>query len=163
MTCSFFIYRCQDIREELTFQSIFDSLVEKDFFDHELKELEVYMKQQILEVLLAFISFLHAYDRKKRHNKLILMFNPRFKSMRLITIFLARENDVVIVAKYNQQLLLPLLTKTTKMLMPASVEEIEDFQSQGNVEDLFQTSSTKCRHSQGPCVKRTYWIFLISS
>ncbi len=61
------------------------------------------MKQQILEVLLAFISFLHAYDRKMDHIMLVLMF--------------------------------------------VNVEEIEDLQSQGNVEDLFQTTSTKCKHS----------------
>jgi hypothetical protein len=77
--------------------------VEEHFFDHELKELEVHMKQQILEVLLAFISFLHAYDRKMDHIMLVLMF--------------------------------------------VNVEEIEDLQSQGNVEDLFQTTSTKCKHS----------------
>jgi hypothetical protein len=40
----FVISRCRDIRKELTFQPILDSLVEKDFFDHELKELEVHMK-----------------------------------------------------------------------------------------------------------------------
>jgi hypothetical protein len=110
----------------LTFQPIIDSLVEKDFFDHELKEFEVCMKRQILEVLLPFISFLHAYDRKRGHNMLALMFDPRFKNMKLITIFLGRKNDVIIVAKYDQQLLLPLLTKTTKLLMPTSVEEVED-------------------------------------
>jgi len=44
----------------LTFQPILDSLMEEDFFDHELKELEVHMKWQILEVFLPFIPFLHA-------------------------------------------------------------------------------------------------------
>jgi len=57
---------------------------------------------------------------------LALMLNPRFKSMRLIIVFLGRENATIIVAEYNQQLLLPLLTKTTKLLMPTNVEEIEN-------------------------------------
>ncbi len=96
------------------------------FFVHELKELKVHMKQQILEVLLPFISFLHAYDRKRGHNMLALMFNPRFKSMKLITIFLGRENAIVIVAEYDQQFMLLLLPKTTKLLMLASVQEVED-------------------------------------
>jgi hypothetical protein len=34
---------------------------------------------------------------------------------------------IVIVAKYDQQLLLPLLIETTKLLMLASVEEVEDY------------------------------------
>jgi hypothetical protein len=38
-------------------------MVEEDFFYHELKELVIRMKQQIMEVLLPFISFLHAFDR----------------------------------------------------------------------------------------------------
>jgi hypothetical protein len=57
--------------------------MEEDFFYHELKELEVHMKWQILEVFLPFIFFLHAYDRydrKRGHNMLVLMFDPRFKT-----------------------------------------------------------------------------------
>jgi hypothetical protein len=73
---------------------------------------------------------------------LALMFDPKFKNMKLITVFLGCENGVVIVAEYDQQFLLPLLTKTTKLLMLASVEKIEDLQSQGNAKDLFQTIST---------------------
>ncbi len=84
------------------------------------------MKQQILEVLLPFISFLHAYDRKRGHNMLALMLSPRFKNMKLITIFVGRENAIVIVAKYDQQFMLLLLTKTTNLLMLANVEEAED-------------------------------------
>ncbi len=83
------------------------------------------------------MSFLHAYDRKRGHNMLVLMFDPRFKIMKLITIFLGCENGVVIVAKYDQQLLLPLLIETTKLLMLANVEKVEDLQSQGNAKHFF--------------------------
>jgi hypothetical protein len=99
---------------------------------------------------------------KKGHNMLVLMFDPRFKNMKL-TSFFSVMKMMLFVDEYNQQLLLPLLTKTTKSLMPAGVEEVVDLQSQGNVEDFFQTTSTKCRHSQGPCVKRIYWILSVSS
>ncbi len=78
---------------------------------------------------------------------LVLMLDPRFKNMRLIIVFLGYENVDVIIVKYNQQLLLPLLTKTTKLLMHVSVEEVENLQFQSNVENLFLTTSTKCRHS----------------
>ncbi len=59
------------------------------------------MKWQILEVLLPFISFLHAFDRKRGHNMLTLMFDPRFKSMWLVTTFLGDENVVAIVVEYD--------------------------------------------------------------
>ncbi len=103
--------------------------MEEDLFDHELKEFEVRMKLHILEVFLPLIFFLYAYDRKKGHNMLALMLDPRFKSMKLITIFLGHENVVVIIVEYDQQLMLLLLTKTTKLLMHASVEKVEDLQS----------------------------------
>jgi hypothetical protein len=76
--------------------------VEEDFFDHELKEFKVRMKLHILEVFSPLISFLDAYDRKKGHNMLALMFDPRFKSMKLITNFWGHENVVVIIVEYDQ-------------------------------------------------------------
>jgi hypothetical protein len=54
---------CWDIRKELAFLKKFNSFVEEDFVDHELKKLMVHMKQYILEVLLPFLS-LHAFNRK---------------------------------------------------------------------------------------------------
>jgi hypothetical protein len=75
----------------LAFRPIPNKLVEEDVFDHELKELMVQMKQQILKVLLPFISFLHIFDTRKGHNMLVLMFDPRFKSMKLVTMFMGHE------------------------------------------------------------------------
>ncbi len=82
----------------------------------------VHMKWQILEVLLPFISFLHTFDTKRDHNMLALMFDLSFKSMLLVITFLGRENVATIVVKYDQRLLLPLLTKATKLLMHANVK-----------------------------------------
>jgi hypothetical protein len=38
---------------------------------------------------------------------LALMVDPRFKSMCLVTMFWSRENAIVVVAKYDEKLLLP--------------------------------------------------------
>lgn len=51
----------------------------------------------------TFISFLHAFDRKRGHNMLTLMFDPRFKSMWLVTTFLGDENVVAIVVEYDKK------------------------------------------------------------
>jgi hypothetical protein len=47
--------------------------------------------------------------------------------MKLITVFLGCENVIIIVDEYDWQLLLPLLIEITKLLMPTSVEEVEDY------------------------------------
>jgi hypothetical protein len=41
-----------------------NSFVEEDVFDYELKELMLQMKQQIMEVLLPFISILRTFDKR---------------------------------------------------------------------------------------------------
>lgn len=68
-----------------------------------------------------------------------LMFDPRFKNMRLVIAFLGHENVIAIVFEYDQKLLLPLLTKVTKLLMCVDVKKTKDLQSQSNVEDLFRS------------------------
>jgi hypothetical protein len=52
---------------------------------------------------------------KMSHNMLVLMFDARIKSMQLIITFLTHENVAIIIAKYDQELLLPLLIKATKL------------------------------------------------
>jgi hypothetical protein len=91
--------------------------MEEDFFYHELKELVLCMKWESLEVLLPLLYFLHAFDRKKGHDMLALIFDLRFKNIWLVTAFLGCEN--VTIVDYNQELILPLLIKTNKMLMHA--------------------------------------------
>jgi hypothetical protein len=46
-----------------------------------------------------------------------------------------------IVAKCDQEFMLPLLIEATKLLMRTSVEENEDLQSKGNVKNFIQTTS----------------------
>ncbi len=53
---------------------------------------------------------------------LALMFDLSFKSMRLVTTFLGRKNVATIVVKYDQRLLLPLITKATKLLMHVNIK-----------------------------------------
>jgi hypothetical protein len=68
------------------------------------------MKKQIPKVLLPFVSSLHVFDKKKSHNMLVLMFDPRFKIMCLVIMFLGHENAVVVVVRgYDENLSIPLL------------------------------------------------------
>jgi hypothetical protein len=59
--------------------------------------------------------------------------------MRLVTTYLGWENVVILVAKYDEKLFLPLLIEVAKLLMPICGEKSENLTSQVNFEDLFLT------------------------
>jgi hypothetical protein len=94
---------------------------------------------------------------------LALMLDPRLKNIWLVTTYLHCENVVVILVEYDEKLMLPLLIKTTKLLMPISVEEDEDMQSQDNAENIFHITSTNGNNHMGFIAKRVCWILSTSS
>jgi len=69
---------------------------------NELEELILGMKHQVLEVLLPFISFMHGFQKMKGHNMLVLMLDPRYKSMHLVIIYLGREVVGILMAYYDE-------------------------------------------------------------
>ncbi len=75
---------------------------EINVFDYELEELISCMKCQVLEVLLPFISFMHGLEEKKGHNTLVLMLDPRYKSMHLVVTYLGHEVVATLVANYDK-------------------------------------------------------------
>jgi hypothetical protein len=70
------------------------------------------------------------------------------------------KNAMILVTKYDNQLLLPLLIETYKLLMPNLVEELQ--QSTHNLDncDLFHTIDY--RSVEGICSKTITWIPLLS-
>jgi len=127
---------------KLAFQIVIHCFVEKDVFHYELKEFMIQMKKEILKVLLTFFFFLHVFDKEKGHNMLVLMFDPRFKNMHLVTMFLGHENAIVVIFEYNEKLLLPLLMMASKLLMLERVEKACNLHSQVDFEGLFHTTTT---------------------
>ncbi len=72
---------------------------------------------------------MHAFDRIKGHNMLAFVFNPRFKSMQLVTMYLDCENFVVIVVEYDEKLLLFLLLEVNKLFIFDKTKTTFDFHS----------------------------------
>jgi hypothetical protein len=64
-----------------------------------------------------FIYFLHAFDKEKRHIILVLMSNPRFKMMWLVTSYVDRERTSIMDVEYDEQLLLPLVMECYNLMM----------------------------------------------
>jgi hypothetical protein len=48
-------------------------------------------KKKLCDVLDGFLSFLTKYEKKKTHNMLILMLNPRFESFKLVASLLVEN------------------------------------------------------------------------
>jgi hypothetical protein len=51
----------------------------------------------VFGVLDSFISLMRTYDEKKAHNMLALMFDLRFKSLRLVSSYVGEKRGVSIV------------------------------------------------------------------
>ncbi len=81
--------------------------------------------------------FLHTFDKRKGHNMLVLTLDPRFKTMKLITMFMGHEYATLMVAKYDENLLLHLLMESNKFLMPNKVKATCNLHSKGDFEGLF--------------------------
>jgi hypothetical protein len=58
------------------------------------------LKKRFCRVLDRFISFLKKYYERKTHNMLIIMLNPKFKSLCLVFSFIGRYQIVVMVEQY---------------------------------------------------------------
>jgi hypothetical protein len=62
-------------------------------------------------VLDSFFSFLKDYDKKKTHNMIFLTLNPRYKSLRIVSLFVGKEQGIVFVEEHDRKSLYPMLVK----------------------------------------------------
>ncbi len=66
------------------------------------------------------------------------MLDPRYKSMHLLIIYLGHEVATILVANYDEQILLPLLLEAYKGLLPNRGDCLDEFASLVDSYDLFQ-------------------------
>jgi len=77
----------------------------------ELSLLGFNIRREVINVLDYFLSFLKIYDKRKGHNMISLMLNPRYKSLHIVSSFVGREQGVALVEKYDRKCLYPMLVK----------------------------------------------------
>jgi len=58
-----------------------------------------------------FLSFLKKYEKRKAHNMLSLMLDPRFKTLRIMSSFIGCEQVKAIVEEYDKKSLFLMLLK----------------------------------------------------
>jgi myosin-crossreactive antigen len=69
------------------------------------------IKRKVINVLDYFFSFLKVYDKRKIHNMIFLMLHLRYKSLRIVSSFVGREQDIVFVEEYDRKSLYLILVK----------------------------------------------------
>jgi hypothetical protein len=70
------------------------------------------IRQEVCGIWDSFLSFSRKYIKKKTHNMLSLMLNPRFKSICIISSFVGREQGVIVILEYEMKSLYPMLINT---------------------------------------------------
>jgi hypothetical protein len=80
--------------------------------------------------------------KKKGHNMLAIMLNPKYKSMCLVITYLGHEATTTLVVDYDKQLLLLLLLEVYKGLLPNGGDCLEESTSLVDSRDLFQQTNT---------------------
>jgi hypothetical protein len=110
-----------------------------------------------------FLSF-YTHLKKKGHNMLASMLDPKFKSMGLITTYVVCDNVVALIATYDNELLLPLLPELYKLPMSTILEEANKTNpNMGNKKLVCTTNTTiDISNLEGPCWLKVVHLSLIS-
>jgi hypothetical protein len=82
----------------------------------ELSLLASNIKREVINVLDFFLSFLKVYDKRKAHNMIFLMLDPRYKSLHIICSFVGREQGIALIEEYNRKSLYLMLVKCHELL-----------------------------------------------
>ncbi len=100
------------LREENQIFPLVESLMNDDsVVSDELFLLASNIKREVINVFNIFLSFLRVYDKRKAHNMISLMLDPKYKNLCIVSSFVGKEQGVVLVEKYDRKSLYPMLLK----------------------------------------------------
>jgi hypothetical protein len=85
---------------------VFDVL---DAFDAELIIFQNNMRAKVVKVIKPFLQFLQTYDSHQVHNMFALMFNPRFKSLKVVENYVGRGACIHLASEYDANEVIPFL------------------------------------------------------
>jgi hypothetical protein len=91
-----------------SFESVMD---DNSVVNDELFLLASNIKREVINVLDSFLSFLKVYDKRKAHNMISFVLDPRYKSLHIISSFVGKEQGVALVEEYDRKSLYPMLVK----------------------------------------------------
>jgi hypothetical protein len=86
------IIMCLKFREKFTNLSTLINLIDDDFgIPFELSLFVSNIRKEVCGVWDSFLSFLRKFEKRKVHNMLSLMLDPRFKNLCLVSSFVGRK------------------------------------------------------------------------
>ncbi len=88
------------------------------FVNDELSLLASNIRREVINVLGFFFSFLKVYDKRKAHNMISLMLNPRYKNLCIKFSFIGREQGAALINEYDKKSLYFMLVKCHEHLHP---------------------------------------------
>jgi hypothetical protein len=96
------------LKEENQVFPLVESLMDDDFVvSDELFLLASNIRREVINVFDFFLSLLKVYDKRKTHIMIFLMLDPKYKNLCIIFSFAGKEQDVVLVEKYDRKSLYP--------------------------------------------------------
>jgi hypothetical protein len=99
----------------LSFENLMD---DNSIVSDELSLLASNIKSEVINVLDFFLSFLKVYHKRKVHNIIFFMLDPRYKNLHIVSSFVGKEQSVTLIEEYDKKSLYPMLVKCHKHLHP---------------------------------------------
>jgi hypothetical protein len=87
------------------------SFIPTSQFDAKLFLLAHRMQLEVICVLAPFLDYLHQFDHKKTHMMLVLMFDPKFKDLLILSNCMGIEKPTI-ATRYDSEILIPFLCST---------------------------------------------------
>ncbi len=113
------ISKCFKFKEENKVLPLVENLMDDDsVVSDEFFLLASNIKREIINVFDFFLSFLKVYDKRKTHNMIFLMLDPKYKNLCMISSFVGKEQGVIPIEKYDTKSLYPMLVKCHEHLHP---------------------------------------------
>jgi hypothetical protein len=107
------------LREEDQVIPSFESLMDDDsIVSDELYLLDFNIKREVINVLDSFLSCLKVYDKRKTHNMISLMLDPKYESLHIVPSFIGSEQGVPLLEEYDRKSLYLMLVKCHEHLHP---------------------------------------------
>jgi hypothetical protein len=135
---------CLKLREEITNPSTLVNLINDDYWiTFGLFLFASNIRREVCGVLDFFLYFQKRIEKRKVHNMLSLMLDPRFKNFCLISSFVGRKERISIVDEYDRRILYPMFLKCYHHLHPMTkfVECVDQISDEDFSLDKFSTNS----------------------
>jgi hypothetical protein len=77
------------------------------------------IRREVINMLDSFLSFLKVYDKRKTHNMISLMLDPKYKGLHIVPSFAGSEQGVALLEEYDKKSLYLMLVKCHEHLHPS--------------------------------------------